>query len=196
MFVFASWILADDHIWKNSLQVETLKSNSGRSLIFCDSDSAWVPGSGGFLFCWSCSLHSGGAGQIGNPSDRKCETLINYVTEMKFDRSRPVVFSASSPPENLWTQGSAWVLSSKPNCDFILLSFGNLLIRNESRRYKYGEGALSLRGPRKWYFRIYNLASLFTPREAVSSLLLDQCLKHFVLGLSGAVTSLICRNAQ
>jgi hypothetical protein len=40
-----------------------------------------------------------------HPSDRKCETLINYVMEMKFDRSRPEVFSASSPPENLWTQG-------------------------------------------------------------------------------------------
>jgi hypothetical protein len=26
-------------------------------------------------------------------------------------------------------------------------------------------------------FRIYNLASLFTPREAISSLLLDQCLQ-------------------
>jgi hypothetical protein len=36
-----------------------------------------------------------------HPSDRKCETLINYVMEMKFDRSRPEVFSASSPPENL-----------------------------------------------------------------------------------------------
>jgi hypothetical protein len=45
-----------------------------------------------------------------HPSDRKCETLINYVMEMKFDRSRPEVFSASSPPktlttENLWTPG-------------------------------------------------------------------------------------------
>jgi hypothetical protein len=44
-----------------------------------------------------------------HPSDRKCET-INYVMEMKFDRSRPEVFSASLPPksltpENLWTPG-------------------------------------------------------------------------------------------
>ena len=36
-----------------------------------------------------------------HPSDRKCETLINYIMEMKFDRSRPEVFSASSPPKTL-----------------------------------------------------------------------------------------------
>jgi hypothetical protein len=66
----------------------------------------------GICFCWMPLNHWSVVWiRTGlHPSDRKCETLINYVMEMKFDRSRPEVFSTSSPPktlttENLWTPG-------------------------------------------------------------------------------------------
>jgi hypothetical protein len=36
------------------------------------------PGSGGFLFFWSCSLQSGVAGQIGNHSKKMGNFVFNY----------------------------------------------------------------------------------------------------------------------
>jgi hypothetical protein len=60
-------------------------AHSGQSISVWRFHAGWLscyPGSGGFLFCWSCSLHSGGAGQIGNPLGAMC-WLIDFAEPIR-----------------------------------------------------------------------------------------------------------------
>jgi hypothetical protein len=65
--------------------ISLVESSRDNSLIACPTSSVptiRIPWIRGFLFSWSCSLQSGGAGQIGNPLGAMC-WLIDFAEPIR-----------------------------------------------------------------------------------------------------------------